>query len=92
MNLPGSHQSTYWTLGSSERKIVEAKSVVFAAHLDNWISEQSQGKFNLNDIIRHRYNTKAKSQSLIDDIQQVANLDASECFVYAHGEAPPDSI
>jgi len=89
INLPELYKPTYWAMDNSARKTVEAKTVVFTAHLDNWIREQSQGKYNLNDIIKHRYNTQAKSQSLIADIQQVTNLDASECFAYAEGEARP---
>ena len=89
MNLPELYKSTYWTTDNSTQKTVEAKSVVFTAYLDNWISEQTQGKYNLNDIIKHRYNTQAKSQSLINDIQQVTNLDASEFFTYADGKARP---
>lgn len=90
MNPPELYKSTYWTTDNSMRKKVEAKSVAFTAHLDKWIREQSQGKYNLNDIIKHRYNnTKATNQSIIDDIQQVTNLDVSECFAYADGEAVP---
>lgn len=89
MNLPEIYKSTYWTMDNSTRKTVEAKSVVFTAHLDNWISEQSQGKYNLNDVLKHRYNPHAKSQSLMSDIQQVTNLDATECFVYTGGDARP---
>ena len=89
MNLPELYKSTYWTMEDSTREIVEAKSVVFTAHLDQWISEQSQGKYNLNDVLKHRYNPHAKNQSLIRDIQQVTNLDATECFVYTGGDARP---
>lgn len=89
MNLSELYKSTYWTIDNSRKETVIAKSVVFTAHLDNWINEQSYGKYNLNDIIKHRYNTQSKSQSLINDIQQVTNLDASVCFVYAGGEAQP---
>lgn len=89
MNLPELYKSTYWTTDNSMRETVEVKSVVFAAYLDNWIRKQSQGKYNLNDIIKQKYNPQAKSQSLIGDIQQVTNLDASECFAYAGGEAAP---
>ncbi|MCY3740950.1 MAG: hypothetical protein OXH00_08010 [Candidatus Poribacteria bacterium] len=89
MNPPELYKSTYWTTDSNSMREVKAKSVVFTAHLDKWIREQSQGKYNLNDIIKHRYKAQAKSQSLIDAIQQVANLDASECFAYADGEAGP---
>lgn len=89
MNPPELSKSTYWTMDNSTSKTVEGKSVVFTAHLDKWISEQSRGRYNLNDIIKHRYNTQAKSQSLIGDIQQVTNLDASECFAYADGGSGP---
>lgn len=89
MNLPELYKSTYWTTDSNSMRAVKAKSVVFTAYLNKWIREQSQGKYNLNDIIKHRYKTQAKSQSIIDDIQQVTNLDASECFAYADGEAVP---
>ena len=88
-SLPESDKSTYWTMDHSTRKTVEAKSVVFTAHLDNWISEKSQGRYTLNDVIKHRSNTQAKGQFLIDDIRQVTKLDASECFAYAGGEAKP---
>ena len=89
MNLPEIYKSTYWTMDNSRRKTAEAKSVVFTAHLDNWISEQSQGKYNLNNVLKHRYNLHVKSQSLMSDIQQVTNLDATECFVYIGGDARP---
>ena len=88
--IPESYKPAYWTMDNPTKRTVEAKSVVFTAHLDNWISEQSQGKYNLNDIVKHRNNTQAKSQSLIGDIQHVTGFDASEFFAsYADGEARP---
>ncbi len=89
VNPDETQKPTYWTTNNSKGKERRAKSVVFTAYLDNWISEQSQGKYDLNDIIKHRYKTRIKSRSLIDDVQVVANLDATTCFAYAHGDALP---
>lgn len=88
-NLDELQKSTYWTTNDANRRKIRAKSVVFTAYLDNWISEQSQGKYDLIDILKHRYNTRVKNQSLIDDIKKVANLDATARFAYAAGDATP---
>ena len=63
MNLPELYKSTYWTTDSKSMREVKAKSVVFTAHLDKWIREQSQGKYNLNDIIKHRYKTPSEKSA-----------------------------